>query len=73
MRQDELIRRLPKGDPLQRFEIFLAAEAVHAYIKASPHRAVRLSAPHVQAAAKMRGLSLPLSAISEALRLLLSR
>lgn len=73
MRTADLIRRLPPGPPFRRLEIFLAVEAVQRYILASPHRTVRLSAPHVQAAAKLRGLSLPLSAIGEALRLFLGR
>ena len=73
MQPVELIHKLPPGPPLRRLELFLAVEAVQRYILASPHRTVRLSAPHVQAAAKMRGLSLPLSAIGEALRLFLGR
>ena len=73
MHPDRLIQRLPKADPATRLEHYLALEAVLHFITHSPGRTVRLDAPHVQIAARMRGFHLPLQTIAQAMQLLLGR
>ena len=66
----DLIKRLPQATPLRRLEAFMAMEAVIDYMLKAPGSFVTLrlsDAPRVQAASKMRGLSLPLLAIRGAI------
>lgn len=66
----DLIKRLPQAKPLQRLEGFMAMEAVIDYMLNAPGTVITLrvgDAPRVQAASKMRGISLPLLAIRVAI------